>query len=165
MLVLLFVTMLWASAFVVHVALWRWSTPVLQTRALLLIFLAVGVIGLGASIAGALPRLSAVQILHVLIVYVPGCLAYVCLYSGIEERSPTVSIIEFTAEAGTKGRRRDDYRSIINDNLMIGSRFSALVRDGLVREQAGTYYLTAEGERLARFFNLTSRLLGLSKVG
>jgi len=165
MVVLFFVVILTLAALAVHVGVWRLAAPRLHTRALAIIFLGVLAAGLGASFSGLLPHLSAIEAVHVALTYVVGGLAYICFYSAIEENSPSTLIVEFTAAAGTDGRQLDEYRTIINDDLLIGSRFHALLRDGFVREQSGTYDLTAKGVRTARIFTATSRLLDLSGTG
>jgi hypothetical protein len=132
---------------------------------LLLIFLGVLAAGLVGSFTGILQRLTLIQAAHVALTQIAGALAYVCLYSAIEADSPTVAIVQFTAEAGARGRCRDEYLAIINDDLLLGSRFRAMIRDGFVREQSGSYQLTEKGVRMARFFTLTSRLLGMSRAG
>jgi len=165
MIVLAYSLALSATALGLHILLWRISLPKRQTRALLLIFLAVLVVGLGGAMMGLLPRLTLIEELHVAIFQVAAALAYACLYSAIEGDSPSVAIVRFTAAAGEQGRRRDAYKAIVNDDLLIGSRFRAMIRDGLVEERPDGYRLTAAGERLAAFFTATSRFFAMSGSG
>jgi hypothetical protein len=165
MIVLVYALSLTAAALGLHILIWRTALPQKQSRALLLIFLGVLAAGLIGAFSGLLPPLTPIEAAHVALVQIAGALAYVCLYSAIEADSPTVQIVQFTAAAGPRGRRRNEYGAIINDDLLIGSRFSAMLRDGFVREQSGRFCLTEKGARLARLFAMTSRLFGISGAG
>jgi hypothetical protein len=165
MIVLSYALALTAITLGLHILMWRTALPQRQSRALLFIFLGVLSAGLLGAFAGLLPPLTLIEAAHVAIVQISGALAYICLYSAIEADSPTVGIVQFTAAAGQRGRRRDEYTAIINDELLLGSRFRAMIRDGFVREQSGRYCLTAKGEQLARMFARASRVFGLSGAG
>jgi hypothetical protein len=153
------------AAFLLHVTIWRIFIPVHQTRALLLIFFGMLMAGLGATFAGIPPRLSLPEALHVAIFHVSASLAYICFYSAIEGTSPSTAIVVMTAEAGQTGCCRDDYKVIINNDLLIGSRFRAMIRDGLVCELPTGYRLTDRGFRLGHLFALAFGFLGLSDAG
>jgi hypothetical protein len=165
MIVLSYALALTAAALALHILIWRVALPQRQSRALLFIFLGVLAVGLFGGLTGLFPPLTLIQAAHVALTQIAGALAYICLYSAIEADSPTVQIVQFTAAAGHHGRHRDEYTAIINDDLLLGSRFRAMIRDGFVQEQAGTYRLTAKGVRMAQCFALTSRLFGMSQAG
>lgn len=156
-------------AFVVHVVWWRIRVPHKQIPTLLLIFLsafpASAVVGfIVPALAGAMP-VTIGEWLHVAVVYVPVSLAYVATYSAVEEDSPSLRIVRFVADAGAFGRSRDDLSTILNDDVLVGSRLRAMVRDGLVVESGGRYALTSRGLTLARVFTLSSRWLGIRAAG
>lgn len=163
--VLLYSVGLVGASLAIHIIVWRISLPLFQTRALLVIFAVALVLGLSASWIGWLPRLSLGEMAHVALVQVSVALAYACLYSAIEGDSPSAALVKCTAEAGERGATLDDYRAIINDDLLIGSRFSAMLRDGLVVEKSGRYFLTSRGAKLARLFKLSSEILSLRESG
>lgn len=152
-----------------HLAWWRIRVPSRQLPMLLLIFLGAlplsAVVGLAVpSLIGAMPS-TAVEWLHVAVVYVPVSLAYIATYTAVEEDSPSLRIVRYVADAGAAGRSRDDLSSILNDDVLLGSRFEAMVRDGLVVESGGRYALTARGKRVARLFTVTFALLGIRAAG
>jgi hypothetical protein len=165
----LFCAALTAFALLCHVAWWRIRLPRNQLGALLLIFL--GAVPACTAAAIMVPGFRALmpgkflEWLHVVIVYVPVSLAYVATYSAIEEDSPSLKIVRFVAEAGQAGRTRADLKSILNDDVLLGSRLQAMVRDQLVVENGGTYALTNRGRVLARVFSRASACLGIQAAG
>ena len=165
MLVLVYSVTLVACALVIHLSVWRARLPRKQTTALLTIFFGVLVAGLAMGFSRLTAQLTPIEAAHIALVHTAFALAYICLYSAIENGSPSTAIVSLTAAAGPPGCRRDDYKAIINDNLLIGSRFQAMIRDGLVTEADGRYRLTQRGEFLARLFNHASRLLHMSGAG
>lgn len=116
------------------------------------------------SLLGAMPS-TVGEWLHVAVVYVPVSLAYIASYSAVEEDSPSLRIVRYVADAGASGRSRDDLSSILNNDVLLGSRFEAMVRDGLVVESGGRYALTRRGKRLARLFTVTFGFLGIRAAG
>jgi hypothetical protein len=148
----------------VQIAIWRFSLPRSQIKALLVIFGVVTIVGVASGVAGFPVRLEPVEALHIVISQAAVALAYACLYSAIE--SPTVAIIRFTAEAGEDGRSRSDYLAIISDDLLLGARFRAMAESGMVEELSpDTYRLTTSGRRMARGFAAISRVVGVSGGG
>lgn len=139
-------------AWIIHFIVWRIAQPKKHTRALLNIFMSVLVSTLFASTIHLLPTLTWVEALHVNIFYVPTMLAYICFYSAIEEDSPTVQLIKLTSIK--KKCQIEDYNTVINDQLLVGSRLQAMVRDGLLVNADEYYYLTPKGVRLGHLFSM-----------
>ena len=85
------------SAFLVHWLVWRLAMPRRQTAALLAIFLAVLAVGIPLAVRGIPASELALhgpwECLHVAIVHVAVALAYVVVYSALEERSPSMTIL------------------------------------------------------------------------
>jgi hypothetical protein len=156
-------------ALFVHLGWWRLRVPKSQTPALLLIFL--GALPLAAILRALVPATEGVmpasleEWLYVTVVYVPVSLAYIATYSAVEEDSPSLRIVRYVADAGSAGRSRDDLSNILNDQVLLGSRLQAMVRDGLVLERDGFYALTDRGRALARAFTASSAWLGIRAAG
>lgn len=165
MTVLLYSLSLLSASLAIQIFVWRISLPEYQTRALLGIFGLILMIALCAVAVGWLPPLSLGQAGHITLVQVSSALAYACLYSGVEGSSPSAALVECTAKQGEEGASMDDYRLIINDELLIASRFNAMVHDGLIMQKDGQYFLTSWGTKLARFFELSSNILRLPESG
>jgi hypothetical protein len=157
------------TALIVHLAWWRIRVPYRQIPMLLLIFmsalpLSAALAYVAPAIAAAVPG-TAAEWFHVGLVYVPVSLAYIATYSAVEEDSPSLRIVRFVAQAGVSGRSRDDLTTILNDDVLVGSRLRAMVRDGLVVEEGGRYALTSRGRKLARVFTVSSAWLGIRAAG
>jgi hypothetical protein len=164
-----FCATLFISTFLVHVVWWRIRLPTRQLTTLLLLFLgtlfvAVLVAAVDRAPADGFPS-NVAEWLHVGIVYVPVSLAYVATYSAIEEDSPSLRIVRFVAESGDFGRSREDLLVVLNDDVLVGSRMQAMVRDGLIVDAGGSFTLTARGRVLARVFSVSSAWLGIRSAG
>jgi len=156
-------------AFLIHWILWRVRIPRRQTAALLIIFLGTLPIGLVAVVF--LPALKGLgplglwPCLHVVIFQVAMSLAYVVAYSAIEERSPSMTLVLHVADAGPKGRSREELMAVLKEALPVECRLDALVRDGMVVESQGLYRLTGKGRAWARLFSWWRRALRIGKGG
>ena len=150
-------------AWIIHLLIWRNAQPKKHTRALLIIFMSVLISVFIASITSFLPPLTWIEGLHVMIFYIPTMLAYICFYSAIEEDSPSVGLITMTAQK--KKCVLEDYDSVINDQLLVGSRLSAMVRDGLLKEENEQYRLTSKGFFWGTLFTSTYQFLQLKDGG
>lgn len=116
-------------------------------------------------VSGMLRDLNWVDVLHIGIVTVSSGLAYGCLFSAVAERSPTIGIVELVAEAEPHGVDEGAFQAVINDNLVVGSRLSAMIRTGHVRVEDNTVLLTLRGRRLARMFQFVNHLFRIRNAG
>jgi hypothetical protein len=164
-----FCVVLTMLALVVHLVWWRFRVPRKQMPLLLVVFL--GALPLAGILRALLPAIREVtpaslqEWVYVAVVYIPVSLAYIATYSAVEEDSPSLRIVRYVADAGSAGRSRDDLSHILNDEVLLGSRLQAMVRDGLVLERDGTYALTDRGRALARAFTASSIWLGIRAAG
>jgi len=149
------------AAFLAHWLFWRVRIPARQTAALLAIFSATLVIGLISSAwwPPAWQFSSTWQVLHVVIFHIAAMLAYVVAYSALEERSPSMTILSRVADAGRAGQSRDELQVMLVNVSPVEVRLTAMVRDGMVREDGGTVVLTAKGWAWANTFSLWRRML------
>jgi hypothetical protein len=150
-----------ATAFLAHWLLWRVRIPVRQTAALLAIFSATLVIGLASSPwwSPAWRFTNAWEVLHVSIFHVAAMLAYVVAYSALEERSPSMTILSRVADSGSRGQSRDELQAMLVNVSPVEIRLAAMVRDGMVRDDAGMIVLTNKGWAWANTFSTWRRLL------
>jgi hypothetical protein len=160
---------LFLTAFLVHWMVWRVRVPRRQTAALLLIFL--GALPVGLTVAGYLPRLADWaphhfwEIWQVAVCHVALSLAYIVAYSAIEERSPSMTLAQYVAAAGPRGRSRDEMVALLDGVVSLRGRLDAMRRDGMVTEVDGVCRLSAKGRRLARLFTFWRRLLRIEVGG
>ena len=164
---------LFAGAFVLHLARWRLAPPAATTRALLHTFL-FGILGgllLALAVAWALPGLAArlpagpFGVLQSLLLALALAAAYVMTYPAIEVESPTLVMIEAIAAAGDRGLARDTLFERLNDEALVAPRVRDLVSDGLAVETQGRLRLSARGRRLVAAFALWRRVLGAADGG
>lgn len=166
--VALFAVTLFLAAFFVHWLLWHIRLPKRHTATLLVVFmgsLAVAIV-LGAWVGDdAFWPQGFWEWAQVAVFHVAVSLAYIVLYSGLEENSPSLTIYAFVAEAGGQGRVVDDVYGIITDDMFIHSRMRAMVRDGLLCERDGAFHLTPKGVVWARVFGVARSILSMNKGG
>jgi len=150
-----------AAGFLAHWLLWRVKIPARQTAALLAIFSATLIIGLASSTwwPPAWRFASVWEVLHVAIFNVAAMLAYVVAYSALEERSPSMTILSRVADSGSRGQSREELQGMLVNVSPVEIRLAAMVRDGMVRDDAGMIVLTNKGWAWANTFSTWRRLL------
>ena len=160
---------LFLAGFLVHWILWRIRIPLRQTAAILLILLATLPVGLAAGIF--LPPLKILgplgfwECLHISIFHVAMALAYAVCNSALEERSPSMTLLTFVADARGQGRTREELEAILRSASPVEVRLKAMVRDRLATEAEGVYRLTPKGRAWVRIFLFWRRLLKMEKGG
>jgi hypothetical protein len=162
--------LLTALAFGVHLAVWRMRIPRRQTRALAWIFLVVPVV---LAIVGAVAPNTVVdwcpsgpwQLLHAGCFYTAVALAYIVVYSALEERSPSMTLLSHAALAPRAGRSRAELEAALGSASPVEVRLAALIRDGLVEEREGMCRLTPKGYRWSVTFESLRQILGFGKGG
>lgn len=171
--VLIWGTAIVALAFSLHVAIWRVRRPARQTRALVVLFVACLVVGLGAARVWAHAGHGSplwcptgwAQYVHVALFVVAMMLAYVITYSAIEADSPSLVMVVAVLDAGPDGLDANDLQRVLSDDVLIRPRVRDLVRDHMVVLDRDVYRLTPKGRRFVRIFILFRALLGAPKGG
>jgi hypothetical protein len=167
--IVLFSVELFLSAFVIHWLIWRVRVPRRQTRALLLIFLGALAVGLAGILLLPNPKdwtpIHFWEWVQVALFHVSLTLAYIVIYSTLEEHSPTLTLVKYVADAGNSGRSQGDLETFMDGIQSLGSRLDALRRDDMVTEECGLFRLTAKGSRWAQVFHFWRRLLHIDRGG
>ncbi len=150
-----------AAGFLVHWLVWRVRIPARQTAWLLAIFSGTLAAGLATSPwwPPAWRFANPWEVLHVAIFHVAAMLAYIVAYSAIEERSPSMTILCRVADAGNRGQSREELQTLLLDVSPVEIRLAAMLRDGMIRDEAGRLVLTAKGRAWAGTFATWRRLL------
>ncbi len=92
-------------------------------------------------------------------------LAYVAVYSAIEDDSPSMAMVKMAWQAGAKGCAEEDFRAVMDDRLFLDQRIEAMKRDGWVVEVAGNIVLTPLGRFWASLFYRAQLLLRMDEGG
>lgn len=155
--------------FALHWVWWRVRIPQRQSAALLLIFMAALPVGL--AIAWLWPTARAAfpwdswSLTHVAVFHISLTLAYVVTYSGLEERSPSMTLLVHVAESRGGGRTRDELYAVLSGATPIETRLAAMVRDRMVEHDGEQFRITPKGRVWALAFGSWRRLVGLQKGG
>jgi hypothetical protein len=160
---------LFALAFALHWLWWRVRVPKRQSAAIMLLFFGVLAAGLGALhvVPGLKDRgpWGLWPSLHIAIFHTAVTLAYVVAYSILEERSPSMTLLVHVADAGSRGRSRDELLAVMSGFTPVETRLTAMVRDGMIAPDGDGYLLTPKGRVWAVTFGTWHRLIRLQKGG
>ena len=168
--ILLFSIAISVFAFTIHWIVWRIAVPRRQTRALLTIFAVVPVClcFVWLLCPGFIPvwrPATAWEWIHFGTFYVAVMLAYVVVYSAVEERSPSMTLLSYVAAAPATGRTRQELEAVLGNASPVEIRLDALSRDCMVEEDGDVCRLTIKGTRWAATFESTRRFLGFGQGG
>jgi hypothetical protein len=154
-------------AFFVHIVAWRVYLPKRSIRALLGIFattplVVVPIYSLIAPLAAFTDASDAVRIL---LFYVSCALVYVVLYSAIESKSPSLTIVSYVASCGGAGCTEQDFADHITDDEGISTRIAAMTATQMIVVSDGQSTLTLTGRRCAELFEFASAIFRLPLGG
>lgn len=157
-----------ATAFIMHLAWWRISLPSRQTAALLGLFFVALVTWLAVS--HFLPGLwftaaDRWQAIHVAVFHTACTLAYVVAYSGLEHRSPSMTLLVAVADAGDAGCSPDALRGLLAGASPVESRLAAMVHDGMIAREGDGYRIAAKGRAWATVLSAWREMLGMPPGG
>lgn len=166
MAVAVFSFILFTAGWLIHLALWRVHVPRPATRMLLVIFFSILPVGLAA--AWWLPglQLGRWQLVQASLFHIAAALAYIIIYAGIEEPSPTLTLVRKLHGAGASGCPLDELSAVLTDDALVDVRLHSLQASGLAVHKSGEWRLTPEAVRVARVMETVStRILNLPKGG
>jgi hypothetical protein len=147
---------LFGVSFFVHWTVWRIHMPRRHTAAILLIMLSMLPVGL--LVLAFVPAVQTWapqgvwEYLHVAMFHVAMTLAYVVAYSALEDRSPSMTLLAYVADAKTAGRTREELFAVLQRRRPVEGRIEAMLRDNMVVETDGVYRLTPKGRQWAWVF-------------
>ena len=154
-----------------HWLVWRVYLPHRQTRAIVLIFLAVDallLLGLAqqqGSLSGAPGAPALLVYLHIGLFMFALLCCYVITYTALEADSPTIVMVKMLDEAGPDGLPVETFLARLDDNVLVLPRIRDLERDHMVRVVGGRYHMTPKGRYMALTFNTFARILGVGLGG
>ena len=143
---------LFSCAWLMHLAWWRVHLPRHHTKALLLIFATVPVLGAALLLlTGWTGHLTLANWISAVLFYSSATLCYLITYAGVEETSPSLVLIRALEQAGAGGASRQELQTLITNERFILPRLGTLQGDGFVILDSGIYRLTERGRSAARF--------------
>jgi hypothetical protein len=104
-------------------------------------------------------------VLHVCLFYVSLAFYYVITYSAIEGDSPTLSLIRHLNASGGRGISSAELHEFLEARPFIKARITALMHDGLLREENGRYFVAGRGSLFFRLILAFRRLYGSIERG
>jgi hypothetical protein len=153
---------LFFSALVAHVLWWKVRVPRHQTRGLLIVFGLIPVFGSVVwLVTGGRPALAMGDLMGIALFYGGAMCCYLVVYAGVEEVSPSLTIIRALERAGPRGCTRSELASEITEERFIRPRLDALRRDGLIEVVPGGCRLTQPGLRVAELATALACAFGI----
>lgn len=173
MAVLVYGSLLFGFAFVLHIVCWRIRLPKRQTKVLLLIFFGFLCVGsfifqrytLKISIFGLHPPADVSEYFQLVIYFTSLTLAYMITYSAIEADSPSLLMVMRISDMGNSGLSKEELRRNMKDSILVEPRIKDLLIDKMARTNKERYVLTRKGFLMARLFTFYRNLMRADKGG
>lgn len=170
MTVLLFGLGWFAVSLVVQVAFVRWRNPSNHALVIARVFVFFALIACGLFVWLAPSGETWTALLcdtgRLAMFAVALTLAYIALYAAVEDDSPSMAMVKFASQAGEAGRGKDDFRIILDEDLLFGERVAAMKRDGwLVETDGGGCMLTPRGRLIGSLYLHMQRWLRMDEGG
>ena len=168
-LVLLWGTVSFTAALVVHIIVWRIFQPPRQMMWLVVIFIIfpglLYIMLFALLLLGAAPGrcfLASPFNLFLLLVW-HGALssAYIMTYPPIQAGCPSLRIMLSVASSMPKGMSPEEINELFSEDTLFSERFEDLIGDGLISLEYDTWGVTSTGKLLAKFFSAYRRWLKL----
>lgn len=171
--VLLYGSLIFALAFVLHVVWWKIHLPARQTKVLLILFFGSVFVGsfilhryaLKISIFGLHPPSDASEYVQLVIYFASLTVAYMITYSAIEADSPSLLIVMRISDAGCSGLSRQVLTGDMDDSVLVEPRIKDLLIDKMAVMRGEKYLLTTKGLLMARLFTFYRDLMRADKGG
>lgn len=146
----------------VHLVIWRVRLPKRHSSSLVVIFSVVPVVVL--ALGGSRLVSSPWDALLLFLAYVPAALTYICLYSLIENQSPTVALVEAIREGGEQ-LTVDELRARMSHAPALTIRLDSMERSGVIRRSDGHYEIADKWVWLVRSLTLVALVLRVREGG
>jgi hypothetical protein len=156
-------SLLFAIALLMHLAVWRLRYPRNPIKTLILLFGAVLLFGIIFLFLYA--SYTAIQYLHIVLLFFSLFVCYLITYSAIEADSPSLVIVSRIARAGKEGLPSESIKESLGDDLLIEPRLKDLVDARLVDLSGPAYKINEKGRLFVLPFVVFRNFLGLGKGG
>jgi len=167
MAILIFGSVFFLLAFLLHSLACRLLPSMRQARALLLFFLTtmliflVAVFALKSSVGAGSPYWpqTPIEYFYIGLFHVSLTLAYFISWPGFEAESPSALIVTGIEKAGGNGLSQEELSRIITDELFVHNRIGGLLTSGMLEEHHGEYTITDKGVAFLNLFLYYRRLM------
>lgn len=156
-------SLLFAAAFLLHLALWRIRYPRNPIKTLILLFGTV--VAAGIIFLSLFASYTAAQYAHIFLFFFSLFICYLITYSAIEADSPSLVIVLEVAKRGREGLAPESIKESLGNDLLIEPRLKDLVESGLVDLKGPTYKINEKGRLFLQPFLIYRNFLGLGKGG
>lgn len=109
--------------------------------------------------------ISLAEIVSLVLLYLTSMLVYICIYSAIEQQSPTLSILAHINSHGIEGCESHCILHHVKPDEEITKRLSVMEQVGWLIDKNGYSILTQRGYRIAYFFKCGAIILGIEHGG
>ena len=151
-----------ATAFVVHVIIWRLFRPKNSSMVLPLVFLSVLMAGM--ALVGVLSQpwlvMNGQQWVQLVLLYLTGASGYINTYPAIEVDSPTLKMFHAIWQNRKTGVALEDLHRQAGDEFAVRRRLDNLVNDRMARWDGEHLVIEPKGRAIATVFTLFRRLVG-----
>jgi len=160
--ILIYGMVIFISAFLLQLVIWRIKLPKRQTIAILLIYMLTLILGL---LFGIAKGLVIVELFHISIFVISLTFAYILIYPAIEVDSPSLVMIMAIADCGKAGLQIERFYQLLSDDLLVIPRLNDLYRDKLAYLDNDKYRLTKKGILFALIFINFRKLFKINLKG
>ena len=87
---------------------------------------------------------------------------YLIIYTGIEDPSPSLILLQALEAAGDRGCPREDLAALFTEDRLVRPRLDELKQDGLVAAAGDGHALTPRGLRVVRVALFTTRIFRIN---
>ena len=158
--VLVFGSLLFILAFVLHLVIWKIRLPRRQVKTMLQIFFITLIAGVSAlwnapssfTFMGIPSPSSLWECLHITLFFISLTLAYMITYSALEADSPSLVMIMTIHKSEPEGLDRDRFSALMSDDTLVIPRIKDVLLDRMVYMDGNRYCLTEKGKLMARMF-------------
>jgi hypothetical protein len=156
-------------SFFVHLLVWRVRIPKRPIFVLLRVFTLTPLVVVAiATTFGTLPAFTSIapsDAFRILLFYFPCSLVYICVYSAVEEQSPSLTIISHIASCGGAGCADAELSNQIGTDDSLNKRISALQDGKLIAIHGEKCALTSQGRLWGALFEGASKIFRLRLGG
>jgi hypothetical protein len=166
--IILFAMVLFIAAFAIHWLLWRIWLPRRQVLCLFCLF--EGIFFVATCLICAVPHVALYFAgfwgwLQLAMFYEGAALAYIIIYSGLEQNSPSMTVVQFVAGAAEQGRSPQELYNLFGSQRLVDERIDSLLASKLIEPKGAGYALTKQGLFWAQLFRAYRKLFHLEPGG
>jgi len=155
---------LFSVAWLIHLAWWRTRPPTHPSKTLVLVFGLTPCLALFVWWATGPHAIRLLDIPAILLFYGGATLCYFITYTGIEETSPSLTILRALERSGEEGCDKEMLRHEFSRQHFVARRLNSLVREGLIVPSGDGHVVNKRGLRVARLSAFLGRIFNIHET-